>query len=72
MFLRPKKKYCLIPISDRPYQNMCDPNFFYGFFFFFRKSIGPKLRDDLLAVVKVTKKRYKKSLCNVQIRHVWK
>ena len=63
--LGPKKKYCLFPISDRPYQNMCDPNLFYGFppqnfffffFFFFRKSIGPKLRDDLLAVVKVTKK----------------
>ena len=39
--LRPKKKYCLFPISDRPYQNMCDPNLFYGFpkkkknFFFF-------------------------------------
>ena len=37
----PKKKYCLFPISDRPYQNMCDPNLFYGFpkkkkkFFFF-------------------------------------
>ena len=27
--LRPKKKYCLFPISDRPYQNMCDPNLFY-------------------------------------------
>ena len=44
---------------------MCDPNLFYGFqkkkkFFFFRKSIGPKLRDDSLAVVKVTKKRYEK------------
>ena len=39
-YLRPEKKYCLFPISDRPYQNMCDPNFFYGFpkkkkFFFF-------------------------------------
>ena len=41
--LGPKKKYCLFPISDRPYQNMCDPNLFYGFpkkkkkkkFFFF-------------------------------------
>ena len=30
------------------------------FFFFFRKSIGPKLRDDLLAVVKVTKKTLRK------------
>ena len=38
---RPKKKYCLLPISDRLYQNMCDPNLFYGFFFFFfRKSIS--------------------------------
>ena len=41
--VEPKKKYCLFPISDRPYQNMCDPNLFYGFpkkkkkkkFFFF-------------------------------------
>ena len=39
--VRPKKKYCLFPISDRPCQNMCDPNLFYGFpkkkkkFFFF-------------------------------------
>ena len=24
-------KYCLFPISDRPYQNMCDPNLFYVF-----------------------------------------
>ena len=30
-----KKKNCLFPISDRPYQNMCDPNLFYGFKFFF-------------------------------------
>ena len=29
--IRPKKKYCLFPISDRPYQNKCDPNLFYGF-----------------------------------------
>ena len=51
--VRPKKKICLFPISDRPYQNMCDPNLFYGFpkkkkkkkkffffFFFFRKSVS--------------------------------
>ena len=57
----PKKKYCLFPISDRPYQNMCDPNLFYGFpfFFFFFLEIH-KLRDDLLAVVKVTKKTLRK------------
>ena len=30
-YIRPKKKYCLFPISDRLYQNMCDPNLFYGF-----------------------------------------
>ena len=29
--LRPEKKFCLLPISDRPYQNMCDPNLFYRF-----------------------------------------
>ena len=28
--VRPKKN-CLFPISDRPYQNMCDPNLFDGF-----------------------------------------
>ena len=71
--LGPKKKYCLFPISDRPYQNMCDPNLFYGF-------PKQKLRDELLAVVKVTKKTLRKgeggggqkSLRNVQIRHAWK
>ena len=57
--MRPKKKYCLFPIPDRPYQNMCDPNLFYGFFFFFLKEIH-KLRDELLAVVKVTKKTLRK------------
>ena len=55
------------------------------FFFFFFLEIY-KLRDDLLAVVRVTKKtlrkgegggvkkrpKNKKSLCNVQIRHAWK
>ena len=30
-WVRPEKKYCLFPISDRPYQNMCDPNLLYGF-----------------------------------------
>ena len=55
------KKYCLFSISDRPYQNMCDPNLFYEFpriffFFFFMKS----LRDELLAVVKVTEKTLRK------------
>ena len=50
---------------------MCDPNLFYGFpkkkkkkkkfffFFFFFFEIY-KLRDDLLAVVKVTKKTLRK------------
>ena len=75
--VRPKKKYCLFPISDRPYQNMCDPNLFYGFpkkkkkkkifFFFFFQEIY-KLRDDLLAVVKVTKKNVTKRRGGVKKR----
>ena len=52
-----QKIYCLFPISDRPYQNMCDPNLFMDFQ---KKKKILKLRDDLLAVVKVTKKRYQK------------
>ena len=56
-FIRPKKKYCLFPISDRPYPNMCDPNLFYGFQ---KKKKIHKLRDELLAVVKVTKKTLRK------------
>ena len=55
--LRPKKKYCLFPISDRPYRNMCDPNLFYGFP---PKKEIRKLRNELLAVVKVTKKTLRK------------
>ena len=84
--IRPKKKYCLFQISDRPYQNMCNSNLFYGFLKknnFFQET--HKLRDELLAVVKVTKKRYEKEgvgsksvqetkncFRNVQIRHAWK
>ena len=30
-YIRPEKKYCLFPVSDRPYQRMCDPNLFYRF-----------------------------------------
>ena len=26
--IRPKKKFCLVPVSDRPCQFMCDPNYF--------------------------------------------
>ena len=61
--VRPKKKYCLFPISDRPYQNMCDPKLFYGFppkKKNEKKKEIHKLRDELLAVVKVAKKRYEK------------
>ena len=29
--LGPNYKFCLFLISDRPYQNMCDPHLFYGF-----------------------------------------
>ena len=26
--IRPKNKFCLVPVSDRPCQSMCDPNYF--------------------------------------------
>ena len=37
---------------------MCDPNLFYGFFLFFLEIY--KLRDELLAVVDITKKTLQK------------
>ena len=49
----------MFPISDRPYQNMCDPNLFYGFPKKKKLKIY-KLRDNLLAVVKVTQKTLRK------------
>ena len=65
---RPEKKYCLFPISDRPYQNMCDPNLFYGFpkkkkkiffffFFFFRKSISSGMTVVKVTLKNITKRR---------------
>ena len=54
-----KTKYCLFPISDRPYKNMCDPNLFDGFSKKKKKKIfqeNHKLRDELLTVIKVTLK----------------
>ena len=54
----------MFPISDRPYQNMYDPNLFDGFHKKKKNSSQEiyKLRDDLLAVVKVTKNTLQHSL----------
>ncbi|CAL8287285.1 unnamed protein product [Arctogadus glacialis] len=27
-YIRPKTNFCLVPVSDRPCQFMCDPNYF--------------------------------------------
>ena len=69
--IRPKKKYCLFPISDRSYHNMCDPNLFYVFKKKKKKKKKKgyhKLRDELLTVIKVTPTKKIVMLCRDKTR----
>ena len=82
--LRPKKNIVCFRFPTDPIKTCATQIYFIDFppFFFFKEI--HKLRDELLAVVKVTKKtlrkgeeglknikKNKKSLRNVQIKHAW-